>query len=185
MVHKFRMIKADMGIIYNGPGVINKISDVPNDYKGKIGIEFRGSTSQSFPKKPYGFETWDESGEDNDVKLLGMPKESDWTLNATYNDKTLMRDGLSYILAGSVMEYAPRVRYNELVINGQYRGIYLLVEKIKRDKNRVDISKIETTDNQGDALTGGYIIKIDKETGSIPEHGKRRIFNMNIPKQMI
>ena len=45
-------IKADMGIIYNGPGVINKISDVPNDYKGKIGIEFRGSTSQSFPKKP-------------------------------------------------------------------------------------------------------------------------------------
>lgn len=159
-------IKADMGIIYNGPGVINKISDVPNDYKGKIGIEFRGSTSQSFPKKPYGFETWDESGEDNDVKLLGMPKESDWTLNATYNDKTLMRDGLSYILAGSVMEYAPRVRYNELVINGQYRGIYLLVEKIKRDKNRVDISKIETTDNQGDALTGGYIIKIDKETGS-------------------
>lgn len=72
-------IKADMSIIYNGPGVINKISDVPNDYKGKIGIEFRGSTSQSFPKKPYGFETWDESGEDNDVKLLGMPKESDCT----------------------------------------------------------------------------------------------------------
>jgi len=159
-------IKADMGIIYNGPGVINKISDVPNDYKGNIGIELRGSTSQSFPKKPYGFETWDESGEDIDVKLLGMPKESDWTLNATYNDKTLMRDGLCYILAGAVMEYAPRVRYNELVINGQYRGVYLLVEKIKRDKNRVDIAKIETTDNQGDALTGGYIIKIDKETGS-------------------
>jgi hypothetical protein len=159
-------IKADMGIIYNGPGMVNKISDVANEYKGKIGIELRGSTSQSFPKQPYGFETWDESGEDNEIKLLGMPKESDWTLNATYNDKTLMRDGLSYILAGSVMEYAPRVRYNELVINGQYRGIYLLIEKIKRDKNRVDIAKIETTYNQGDALTGGYIIKIDKETGS-------------------
>jgi len=170
-------IKADMGIIYNGPGVTNKITDVPNEYKGKIGIELRGSTSQSFPKKPYGFETWDESGEDNDVKLLGMPKESDWTLNATYNDKTLMRDGLCYILAGSVMEYAPRVRYNELVINGQYRGIYLLVEKIKRDKNRVDIAKMETTDNQGDALTGGYIIKIDKESGSNSGQGWNSLYS--------
>ena len=87
-----------------------------------------------------------------------------------------MRDGLSYILAGSVMEYAPRVRYNELVINGQYRGIYLLIEKIKRDKNRVDIAKIETTDNQGDALTGGYIIKIDKETGSNSSAGWNSLY---------
>ena len=70
-------IKADMGIIYNGPGMVNKITDAANEYKGKIGIELRGSTSQSFPKMPYGFETWDDSGEDNDVKLLGMPKESD------------------------------------------------------------------------------------------------------------
>jgi len=169
-------IKADMSIIYNGPGMLNKISDIPNEYNGKIGIELRGSSSQWFPKKPYGFETWDEFSEDNNVKLLGMPKESDWTLNAAYNDKTLMRDGLSYILAGAVMDYAPRVRYNELLINGQYQGIYLLVEKIKRDKIRVDIAKIESTDIQGDALTGGYIIKIDKETGSNSSAGWNSLY---------
>jgi hypothetical protein len=169
-------IKADMGIINNGPGKENKITDTPNDYKGKIGIEYRGSTSQWFPKKPYGFETQEDKGENNDVKLLGMPKESDWTLNATYNDKSLMRDGLCYILAGSIMEYAPRVRYNELVLNGKYQGIYLLVEKIKRGKNRVDIAKMETTDNQDDALTGGYIIKIDKESGNNSGQGWNSLY---------
>lgn len=159
-------ITADLGIIYNGPGKENKISDPKNIYNGKIGIELRGSTSQSFPKKPYGFETRNSFGEDLDVSLLGMPKESDWTLNATYNDKSLMRDGLAYMLAGSFMEYAPRVRYCELVLNNNYQGLYMLIEKIKRDKNRVDIAKIEKTDNTGDKLTGGYIIKIDKTTGS-------------------
>jgi hypothetical protein len=164
-------ITADMGIIYNGAGEINRMMDPKNNYNGKVGIELRGSTSQSFPKKPYGFETRDNTGEDLDVSLLGMPKESDWTLNATYNDKSLMRDGLAYILAGSVMEYAPRVRYCELVLNNSYMGIYLLIEKIKRDKSRVDISKMEVTDNSGDALTGGYIIKLDKTTGSNSRSG--------------
>ncbi|MBK8668476.1 MAG: CotH kinase family protein [Saprospiraceae bacterium] len=159
-------INAKMGIINNGPGAENKITDSPNDYNGNISIEYRGSSSQWFPKKPYGFETKDGEGVTTDVKLLGMPKENDWTLNATYNDKTLMRDGLAYIFAGSIMEYAPRVRYTELLVNGQYQGIYLLIEKIKRDNNRVDIAKMEATDNEGDALSGGYIIKIDKETGS-------------------
>ncbi len=159
-------IIADMKIIYNGPNIENKISDTANEYNNRIGIEYRGSTSQGFPKKPFGFETLNASGENNDVKLLGMPKENDWTLNATYNDKSLMRDGLAYILAGNIMEYAPRVRYTELSINNTYQGIYLLVEKIKRDKARVDIEKMETSDNSGDALTGGYIIKMDKETGS-------------------
>lgn len=159
-------ITADMGIIYNGPGQINKITDAKNNFNGKIGIELRGSTSQSFPKKPYGIETRDNAGEDLDVSLLGMPKESDWTLNATYNDKSLMRDGLAYILAGAIMEYAPRVRYCELVLNNDYKGVYLLIEKIKRDKNRVDIAKMEAADNSGDALTGGYIIKLDKTTGT-------------------
>lgn len=159
-------IKAEMKIIYNGPGKTNHISDEANEYNGFVGIEFRGSTSQTFPKKPYGIETWDADGEDNDVTLLGMPEESDWTLNATYNDKSLMRDGMAYILAGEIMTYAPRVRYVEMVLNNEYQGVYMIIEKIKRDKNRVDIKKMEATDNTGDKLTGGYIIKLDKETGT-------------------
>lgn len=159
-------ITAQMRVTDNGPGAENRVTDPANVYDGPVGIELRGSTSQSFPKKPYGFETRDAAGMDRDVVLLGMPKESDWTLNASYNDKTLMRDGLYYILAGSIMDYAPGVRYAELLINGRYEGVYLLVEKIKRGKNRVDISKLDPTDNSGDALTGGYILKLDKETGS-------------------
>jgi len=159
-------ITADMKVIYNGVGQENYLTDTVFHYNGKIGIELRGSSSQMFPKKPYGFETRKEDGDELDVKLLDMPKESDWTLNATYNDKTLMRDGLTYILAGSFMDYAPRVRYAELMVNGEYQGIYLVVEKIKRDKNRVNIPKISPADSTGDAITGGYILKIDKFTGS-------------------
>jgi len=159
-------VTANMQLIYNGPGKDNFITDVPNVYNGFIGIEFRGSSSQGFPKKPYGFELRDAAGEDREVTLLGMPKESDWTLNATFNDKSLMRDGLAYILAGDIMKYAPRVRYLELMLDGRYEGVYLLVEKIKRDKNRVDIAELDVDDNQGDALTGGYIMKFDKTTGS-------------------
>lgn len=119
-----------------------------------------------FPKKPYGFETRQDDSSELELKLLDMPKESDWTLNATYNDKTLMRDGFTYIIAGRFMDYAPRVRYAEVIINGEYQGVYLVIEKIKRDKNRVNIPKISDTDSTGDGLTGGYIIKIDKTTGS-------------------
>ena len=159
-------ITAEMKIIYKGLNQINTTSDAPNIYNGNVGIEFRGSTSQTFPKKPYGFETRNTLGDDLDISLLGMPEESDWTLNASYNDKSLMRDGLAYILAGSFMEYAPRVRYNELWLNGSYQGVYLLIEKIKRDKNRVDISKLEPKDITGNDLTGGYILKMDKNSGS-------------------
>jgi hypothetical protein len=159
-------ITADMKVLYKGPGVINKITDQPAHYNGKIGIEFRGSSSQGFPKKPYGVELRDNTGEEVTFGLLDLPKESDWTLNATYNDKSLMRDALAYILAASVMEYAPRVRHVELILNNQYQGVYMLIEKIKRDKNRVNIAKLEKEDQAGDALTGGYIFKIDKESGS-------------------
>jgi len=159
-------ITAQMSIIYNGPGIENKINDTPNEYNGLIGIEFRGSSSQQFPKKPFGLETISANGENNNVSLLGMPEENDWILNATYNDKSLMRDMLAYIVGGSMMDYTTRGRYCELVINGQYEGIYILMEKIKRDKNRVNIKNIGPTDISGDKLTGGYIIKIDKETGT-------------------
>jgi hypothetical protein len=161
-------ILADMELIYNGIGKINTLTDKPNAYLGKMGIEFRGSTSQQlFPKKPYGIELWVDSTEKTrKVALLGMPEESDWVLNATYNDKTLMRDVLAYDLANRMGRYATRTRYCEMVINNNYEGIYILMEKIKKDKNRVDISTLKLTDNAGDDVTGGYILKIDKTEGS-------------------
>ena len=159
-------IVARMGIIYNGPGEINYISDPFLHYNGKISIEIRGSTSQIFPKKSYSFETQDYQGNNYNVPLLGLPVENDWVLYAPYSDKTLIRNILSYSLSGKLGQYAPRTRLCELILNGEYRGVYVLIEKIKRDKSRVDIATLDPEEISGDDLTGGYIIKVDKQTGN-------------------
>lgn len=169
-------ITAHMGIIYNGKGQPNLISDPFNHYDGQIGIEIRGATSQSiFPKKSYGFETRLADGENNNVELLGMPKENDWVLHAPYSDKTLMRNALTYKMAHLIMPWAPRTRFVELVINDEYQGVYVLIEKIKRDKNRVNVQEQE--DHEED-ITGGYILKIDKTEGAINTG-----FDSNYPPQ--
>lgn len=121
----------------------------------------RGSTSQEvYAKKGYSIELRNADSTDRSESLLGMPKESDWALIGPYNDKTLIRDALAYHTARQIMPYAPRAQHVELVRNGNYRGVYLLAEKIKRDKDRVAIEKNETD------ITGGYIIKMDKFTGA-------------------
>lgn len=159
-------IGAYMGIIYNGEGVRNYMTDPFNVYSNKIGIETRGSSSQGFPQQSYGFETRDINGTPKDTIVLGMPEERDWILYAPYTDKTCMRNILSYDISNKMGHYASRTKLCELVLNGQYQGIYVLMEKIKADNNRVDIAKLQPTDISGDQLTGGYIVKIDKTTGN-------------------
>jgi hypothetical protein len=159
-------ITASMKIIYNENGDVNKIDQEALHYDGKIGIEIRGQSSQSFPKKSYGIETRDNTGEDLDVSLLGMPEESDWVIHSPYSDKSLLRNAVAYLLAGKLMEYAPRVRMCELIINNSYIGVVVFTERIKRDKNRVDISKLDPDENEGDDLTGGYMLKFDKGDAS-------------------
>lgn len=157
---------ADMGIIWNANNARNYTTDPLNHYNGKVGIEVRGSSSQMFPKKGFGLELWDVNGNAIDSSILGMPKESDWILSASYSDKSLMNNVLSYHLAGQMGWYAPRTVYVELVIDGQYQGVYVMMEKIKRDNNRVDIANLQVTDISEPELTGGYIIKVDKSTGN-------------------
>jgi len=159
-------IFCDMGIIDNGFGFPNFINDSLNDYNGKISIELRGSSSQSFPKKSYAFETQDSLGNNNNVSILDLPVENDWILYAPYSDKSLMRNFLTFDLGRKMGNYSPRTVYCELVINGDYQGVYILMEKIKRDNDRVDIAKLDIDDLAGDSLTGGYIVKIDKFTGT-------------------
>lgn len=159
-------VMCDMGIIYNGVSIRNYMTDPFNSYDGKIGIEYRGSSSQNMPKKSYGFETWDVNGNAIDSSLLGMPEESDWILSASYSDKSLLNNYMTYDLARMIGWYAPRCVFVELVINGEYQGVYILMEKIKRDNDRVDIANLQPIDIAGDQLTGGYIVKIDKSTGN-------------------
>ncbi|MBA4852113.1 CotH kinase family protein [Emticicia sp. BO119] len=159
-------VKAKMEIIYNGPGKTNNLTDKPNHYSGSIGIETRGSSSQMFPKKSYGFELWDDKNNAIDASLFGMPEESDWILYASYNEKSLMHNVLTMKLAREMGMYASRTQYVELFINNQYMGVYVFMEKIKRAKGRVDIAKLKEDDLTGDDITGGYIFKVDKTTGT-------------------
>ncbi len=159
-------ILVDFGIIDNGSGQRNYLTDPFNDYDGQVSIEYRGASSQMFAKKQFAVETKDTQGNDMDVSLLGMPVENDWVLYAPYSDKTLMRNVIAFQLASNMGRYASRSRLCELVLNGQYWGVYVLLEKIKRDKNRVNIAKLDSSDIVGDPLTGGYIIKLDKISGS-------------------
>jgi subtilisin-like proprotein convertase family protein len=158
-------IPAGFKILNNGPGVRNYLTDPP-EFSGTVGIEVRGSSSQQFPKKSYGLETWDALGNSIDTTLLGMPSESDWILNANYTDKSFLRNVMAYQVWTNMGHYATRYQMVEVLINGQYKGIYIFSEKIKRDENRVDIAKLQPDENAGDSLTGGYIFKIDKQTGS-------------------
>jgi len=156
-------ITADMGIINNGPGIRNNINDPFNEYTGKIGIEIRGQSSQMFPMKSYSLELRDAAGKSVDRSLFGFPKESDWVLYAPYTDKTLMRNVLAYQLSRDLGQWAARTKFVEVVINGDYRGVYVFMERIKRNGGRVNIAKMSKTDVSGDALTGGYIFSLDKE----------------------
>jgi len=158
-------ITVEMGIIYNGPGEMNYITDSWNDYDGVAGIELRGSTSLNFPKKSYTFETRDAAGNNNNVSLIGLPEENDWILYAPYSDKSLMRNVLMYELSNRMGNYASRTRFCELILNDEYVGVYVLIERIKQDDNRVDIANLTSNDTIGDDLTGGYIIHLDRFDG--------------------
>ena len=154
-------VMADMKIRFNGQGIRNYMTDTPDAYNGKIGIEYRGNYSLSLPQKPYAFETWDVNGNTIDSSLLGMPAESDWVLLANYNDKSFARNILPFHLFDSMGNYAVRTRLADVVLNGEYQGIYLLGEKVKRNNERVDVNKLEPIEISGNDLTGGYILKID------------------------
>ncbi|MGL6266393.1 MAG: CotH kinase family protein, partial [Chitinophagaceae bacterium] len=111
-------IMADMGMINNPNGARNTITDSMNEYKGKIGIEVRGESSQMFPMKSYSIELRKATGSSQDLPMLGMPKESDWVLYAPYTDKTLMRNFLAYTMSRELGHWSANCRFVEVVLNG-------------------------------------------------------------------
>ena len=139
-----------------------------------IGIEYRGSTSfRLSDKKSFGLETWAEDGSDTQVSFFGFPEEEDWILmghvvnegQGYIFDRTLMYHQFGYRLFEAMGRYASRTKFVELQIDDDYKGVYVFMEKLKRDKNRIDIKKLEPGDVLPDDITGGYILKIDKPAG--------------------
>ena len=166
-------VKATMKIIDRGPGQRNYVADQGNrlylNYNGRIGIELRGSSSQESPKKNYGLTTrMADDVTNNNVSLLGMPEENDWILGGMVFDTSFVRDYFSHHLSREMGNYASRAVYCEVIINNNYKGLYMLQEKLKADDNRIDVLKIGKNDNTLPALSGGYISKADKTTGGDP-----------------
>ena len=166
-------ILATMKIIKRPDGTRNYLTDINTptflNYNGRIGIEIRGSSSQTLPKKGYGLTTLKaDNTSNNNVELLGMPSENDWVLNGIAFDPSLIRDYLSYNLSRQIGNYATRTAYCEVMINGEYKGLYILQEKIKAGTDRVNVLKIGTSDISSPNVTGGFITKADKTTGGDP-----------------
>ena len=106
-------------------------------YRGRIGIETRGQSSQQFPKKSFSVELRDAKGDDRKAPLLGMPDDGDWVLYAPYNDKTLMRNVVAYRTARWMGRYAARTRFVRLRLDGRAHGVYVLMEKLELGDDRV------------------------------------------------
>ena len=135
--------------VYNNESKINTLNDTPN-FTTKTTIKIRGNSSSKYPKKQFSLELINGKGEEKDASLLGMPSESEWVLNGPFLDKSLMRNYIALNIASKIMEYAPRVKFCEVIMiedgnkelnEDNYRGVYILTEKIKRDEQRVDITK--------------------------------------------
>ena len=171
------------------PGADGRTSilDQP-DFAGLAGMRIRGQSSEGWPKKQYALEIWEPGpwedlvetqgrvegslSADQSISIFGLPPESDWVLNGPYADKTQLNNYLSFQWSNEMGLYAPRTRMVEIFVNDSggtldfrrdYRGTYVLLEKIKIDENRVNITPMTRADNSEPEITGGYIWKKDKD----------------------
>jgi hypothetical protein len=114
-------------------------------HENTMRIKGRGNATWGYPKKPYKIKL------DEKTNFFGMGKDKDWVLLANYCDKTLLRTGIAFKLSEIMgFPWTPEAVFVELVMNGNYLGNYQLVEGIKQDGSRVNVSK-----------DSGYIIERD------------------------
>lgn len=142
----------------------NGFSQPWDSYLGFADVNIHGSSSSWMDKKSYAIELTDSVGNETKAPLAGMSSESKWILSAAFSDKSLIRNAFGYAMATAAGRYAPRTRLVELVLDGSYEGVYLLVERIQRDSARVDVAKLGPADTLGDDLTGGYILRVDRSS---------------------
>ena len=112
---------------------------------------------RTFEKRSYRLNFVDEEGLDNPVAVMGMDAHSDWALYGPSLDKSLIRNYMWYNISGEIMAWAPNVRYCELILNGEYEGLYLMVETITNGNDcRLDLSD----QAYGTSVTG-YLLRSD------------------------
>ncbi|HUF63996.1 MAG TPA: CotH kinase family protein [Verrucomicrobiales bacterium] len=168
----------EMAIGFFEPGAESGRTEVvgPAQLATRGGMRVRGETSASFPKQPYRLEFWEAKAGAEDVDRvlspLGLPRESDFILNARYEfDRTLMRNDYIFELSRQIGQYAARTRFVELYVStdndpigsDDYRGVYSFGENLKRDGARVDLQSLPVEAAAPPEITGGYLFKKDKD----------------------
>jgi hypothetical protein len=135
------------------------------------GFRVRGSTSAGMPQSGFALELLDEFNAEKPHALLGLPADSDWILYApNAYDPVLIHNPFVHQLSRDLGRYSPRTRFVEvfvvrnrdLVREAHYNGLYVLEEKIKIGKSRVNIDRLGAEDLKPPQVTGGYILKFDR-----------------------
>ncbi|MHC4690797.1 MAG: CotH kinase family protein, partial [Planctomycetota bacterium] len=178
----------------------------PADFAGIGGMHMRGESSQWFHKKQYKLETWDENRpdpesnalyQDKNVSILGMPSEGDWVLQGTWGDKSHMKNYQMFAWSREIGNWSPRCVFVEAFIDrdgdgvidlsggtdpqtSDYRGIYVFMEKIKRDNNRVNIARLEDT-GENDA---GYLLQKNWDVDFTTSNGTQLIYDDPTPDEL-
>lgn len=152
------------------------LTDTPQ-MMSRLGIRGRGAFSATWSQKPYSVEVWDDQEGEKKVAVLGMPAHSDWILyypDMDQNkDPAMMFNTFIYELSQKMGRYSTRFRFVEAFINedggdltlADRRGVYVILEKISRGKDRLDFKKLSDDGNDGSWLVG--INRMD----SIPVNG--------------
>lgn len=134
----------------------------PDDYAAidtDIRIRVRGRSSRYFEKSSYAIKLVNEDQTNNNLSIMGMDAHHDWALYGPYLDKTDMRNYMFYNISGEIMDYAPNVRYCEMILNGQYQGLYLMTETITAGDNG---SRLKMEVNKKYQTYTGYVVRIDQ-----------------------
>ncbi|MCQ2310222.1 MAG: CotH kinase family protein [Paludibacteraceae bacterium] len=121
-------------------------------------IKGRGNyTWSDFAKKPYRIKL------DSKAKLMGLPNNKHWTLLAHADDHFgWMKNTAGFLLSEQLgLEWTPKQAPVEVVLNGDYIGLYMLTEQIRVDKGRVNIVEQADECTQPDSITGGWLVEID------------------------
>ncbi len=159
----------------------------PPDLVSRVAIRVRGASSAGQPKRPYRIELRDAAGDDLGAALLGMPADADWVLHAPFTDKSLLRNKLFYDLGRELGLASPRAELCELYVNhdggpigpADLRGVYLLVERIEINPDRVAVAELSAGDDAPDHVSGGYLMKFEASVARppiVPGFGSLEVF---------
>ena len=138
----------------------NRVTDTPT-FQSPLLLKRRGNSSMMYEKAQHLVKLTTQSGQENLLPLLGMAADSEWVLNGSMADKSMLRNYVGYRIGSQFTQFTPNARYCEVIYyeNGQYfyEGVYLLLESISQGENRIAIPAYK----QSEAFPS-YIVRRDR-----------------------